>query len=73
MDLPAEVQDVFDRAEAGDDLEVLGVGQTGNRVYDDGVWRVWIERVGPADGYFGPRVVLEHYDGNRWSDFKGDA
>jgi hypothetical protein len=71
-EMPDEVRDIFDRAEAGEDLEVLGIGQTGNRVYDDGEWRVWVERVGPADGYYGPTVVVEHFDGNRWSDFGGD-
>jgi hypothetical protein len=70
--IPDEVQEIIDQAEAGEDLEVLGVGQSANRVYDDGEWRVWIERVGPEDGYFGPRVVVEHYDGIRWSDYEGE-
>lgn len=69
-EIPDEVQEVIDQAEAGEDLEVLGVAQSANRVYDDGRWRVWIERVGPEDGYHGPKVVVEHYDGTCWSDFE---
>lgn len=69
-EMPEEVRDIFDRAEAGEDLEVLGVGQAANRVYDDGRWRVWVERCGPEDGYFGAPVTVEHYDGNCWSDFE---
>jgi hypothetical protein len=68
-EMPDECRDIFERAQAGEDLEVLGSAQTANRVYDDGRWRVWIERVGPEDGYDGPPVTVEHYDGNRWSDF----
>lgn len=68
--MPDEVREVVDQAEAGEDLEVLGVGQSADRVYDDGEWRVWIERVGPEDGYHGPKVVVEHYDGTCWSDFE---
>lgn len=72
-ELPDHIRTVVDQAEAGDDLEVLGQGQTGNRVYDDGEWRVWIERVGPEDGYYGPPVTVEHYDGDRWSDFSDNS
>jgi hypothetical protein len=70
-EMPTEARDIFDRAEAGDeDLEVLGVGQAANRVYDDGRWRVWVERCGPEDGYFGAPVTVEHWDGSSWSDFE---
>ena len=68
-ELPGFVRAVVDQVESGDELPVLGVGQTGNRVYDDGEWRVWRERVGPADGYDGPACTVEFYDGQRWSDF----
>jgi hypothetical protein len=69
-EMPAEARDIFDRAEAGEDLEVLGVGQAANRVYDDGMWRVWVERCGPEDGYFGAPVTVEHYAEGCWSDFE---
>ena len=68
-ELPSFIREIVDSAEAGEDLEVLGVGQSANRVYDDGEWAVYIERVGPADGYYGPPVVVQFYDGNRWTDF----
>lgn len=71
--LPDHIREVVDAIEAGDELEVLGVGQTGDRVYDDGEWRVWRERVGPADGYDGPQATVECYDGTRWSDFDPDV
>lgn len=72
-ELPSHIRLIVDQVEAGEELEVLGVGQTGNRVYDDGEWRVWQERVGPADGYNGPPATVEFYDGNRWSDFDPEA
>lgn len=74
-ELPDEAQAIIDQIEAGDDddLEVLGVGQTGDRVFDDGEWRVWRERVGPEDGYDGPPATIEHYDGHRWTDFDPNA
>lgn len=67
--LPGYIRDIIDQAEAGETLEVLGVGQSANRVYDDGEYAVFVERVGPADGYDGPPVVVQVYDGNRWVDF----
>lgn len=68
-ELPSFIREVVDAAEAGDITEVLGVGQSANRVFDDGEWAVFVERVGPADGYDGPPVVVQYYDGNRWTDF----
>jgi hypothetical protein len=70
--LPDDVRDVVDRAEAGEEFEVLGVGQTANRIFDDGQYRVWVERVGPADGYDGPPVVVEFYNGQCWRDVGPD-
>lgn len=72
-ELPDHIREVVDRVESGEELKVLGVGQTGNRVYDDGEWRVWAERAGPADGYDGPGVSVEFYNGHRWSDFNPEA
>jgi hypothetical protein len=66
--LPDGIRDLVDRAEAGEEFERLGVGQTGDRIYDDGEYRVWRERVGPADGYDGPTVVVEYYNGEHWYD-----
>lgn len=70
--LPSHIRDIVDRAEAGEEFERLGVGQTGDRIYDDGEYRVWRERVGPADGYDGPPVMVEFYNGERWSDVGPD-
>lgn len=67
--LPSYIREVVDRLEAGEEMERLGIGQAADRMYDDGEWRVWRERVGPSDGYDGPPVTIEFYDGNRWSDF----
>lgn len=67
-ELPDHIRAVVDEVEAGAVLEVLGIGQDADRVYDDGEYRVWRERCGPEDGYDGPLATIEHYDGHNWKD-----
>lgn len=68
--LPEHIRAIVDEART---LPVLGVGQSANRVFDDGKWAVFVERVGPSDGYEGPPVTVQVYDGNTWVDFDPDV
>ena len=47
-------------------LPTLCTGQADDLKIDTGKMRVWLARCGPADGYYGPKIMVEHLRDGRW-------
>lgn len=60
--LPPGPREAVAKAWAGEDMPVLGVGQSANRLYDEDGWRVWQERHNGV-------VTVEMFNGDRWINF----